>query len=188
MTYETYSITEGTAALKAGLIVAYPTESVFGIGCDPKNPIAVERLRRIKNRPAKKGFLLVAGNLSHVSEYAQIENLPVDMQSLVYASWPGPHTWVFPKFELSFPWVAGEESGIAIRVTAHPIAAALSLDFGGALISTSANRSGDAAAQDAEAVWSIFQGDVDLIIRGEIGRGTRPSFIRNATTGEVIRA
>lgn len=188
MRYETDSIVDGAAALAGGCIVAYPTESVFGIGCDPNNLAAVERLRRIKNRPPDKAFLLIAANISQVSVYADIHAPSSEMQRLVEASWPGPHTWIFPPRNSSFAWITGGQPGIAVRVTAHPIASALCLAFGGAVISTSANRNGEEPAKDGESVLSIFENDIDMLIRGGVGHSTRPSSIRNALTNEIIRA
>jgi L-threonylcarbamoyladenylate synthase len=188
MCYETDSIADGATALKGGCIVAYPTESVFGIGCDPMNLVAVERLRRIKNRPPNKAFLLIAANVGQVSVYADIQAPPSEMQRLVEASWPGPHTWIFPPRDPSFTWITGGQSGIAVRVTAHPVASALCLAFGGAIVSTSANRKGEEPAKDGESVLSIFENDVDMLVRGDVGHSTRPSSIRNALTNEMIRA
>lgn len=188
MSCKIISIAEGAAALKEGLIIAYPTESVFGLGCDPDNFSTVERLRRIKSRSANRGFLLIAANVSQVAVYADIHAPPIEIRHLVDASWPGPHTWIFPPYKPSLGWITGAQAGIAVRVTAHPIASALCLAFGGAIISTSANRSGDTPAIDERSVSSAFENEIDLLVCGDVGRSTRPSSIRNAMTNELIRA
>ncbi|HJU41098.1 MAG TPA: Sua5/YciO/YrdC/YwlC family protein, partial [Tahibacter sp.] len=132
------SIDQAVAVLRRGGIVAYPTEAVYGLGCDPFNAEALERVFAAKRRPSARGVLLIA------SDFAQIEPL-IDRSvasaasiERALATWPGPHTWIFPRSDKVPEWIARGHAGVALRVTAHPLAAQLCRAFGGPLVSTSA--------------------------------------------------
>ena len=174
-------------ALRAGGVIAYPTEAVFGLGCDPHDEAAVARVFALKQRPATQGMLLIAADFAQVEEYIDLAAVPAAALLRAQASWPGPHTWVFPRAAQTPRWLAGAHAGIALRVTAHPLAAALCRAFGGALVSTSANRHGEPPARSAEAVQAAFGAEVAYILAGETGGLARPTPIRDAVTGEEIR-
>ncbi|HEX7915398.1 L-threonylcarbamoyladenylate synthase, partial [Rudaea sp.] len=137
------SLDTAVAALRAGGVIAYPTEAVFGLGCDPHDEAAVARVFELKQRPPAQGVLLIAADFAQVEKYIDLERLPTEALARARASWPGPYTWVFPRSEATPEWLARGHAGIALRVTAHPLAAALCRAFGGALVSTSANRHGE---------------------------------------------
>ncbi len=139
------AIATAVAALRAGGVIAYPTEAVYGLGCDPFNAAAVAHLFALKQRPAGQGVLLIAADFAQVERF--IGDAPEDAVARARASWPGPHTWVFPRSAATPDWLAGDHAGIALRVTAHTLAAQLCDAFGGALVSTSANRHGAAPAR-----------------------------------------
>jgi len=174
------------AALRAGGVIAYPTEAVYGLGCDPTDRIAVERLFELKLRPPQQGVLLIAADFTQVEKYID-PAAPADAVARARATWPGPHTWVFPRAPATPAWLAGGHAGIALRVTAHPLAAALCRAFGGALVSTSANRHGQVPARSADEVRSAFGAGLAYILDGAVGGLDRPTPIRNAIDGEVIR-
>ena len=174
------------SCLKLGGIIAYPTEAVFGLGCDPARLDVVEQLLRIKNRDSNKGLILVAADWSQLEPY--IEPIPPKCLTKIQQTWPGPYTWVFPVRSWVPKQLCGEFSSIAVRVSAHPSVQALCQEFGSAIISTSANISGHPPARDAGAVNMIFGGKIDFILPGEVGSLTRPTEIRDAITGEVLRA
>ncbi|QLH42100.1 MAG: threonylcarbamoyl-AMP synthase [Coxiellaceae bacterium] len=178
-------INKAVSIVLKGGVIAYPTEAVYGLGCDPFNQSAVERLLKLKNRAVDKGLILIAAAWELLEELV----LPIDPErlALVQASWPGPYTWIFPASKTP-SWIRGKHSSVAVRVTAHPIAKVLSQQFGKPLVSTSANREGDAPARDAAMVATLFGRDVDYIVPGPVGHLANPTVIRDAITGEVVRA
>jgi L-threonylcarbamoyladenylate synthase len=179
------SLEKAIKTLRSGGVIAYPTESVFGLGCDPFNSDAVSKLLQLKHRPIKKGFILIA------SEWSQVESLiePIEPQSLarVFSTWPGPITWTFPASENTPIWIHGEHKTVAIRLTSHPIARAICDTFGGAIISTSANIDGFPPARNFEMLTLSFSNKIDTIIPGELGELKNPTKIRDAVTGEILR-
>lgn len=179
------TLTDAVRCLQTGGVIAYPTEAIYGLGCDPFNSEAVTRLLQIKHRSIKKGFILIA------SAWEQIESLvePIDPKALarVFASWPGPVTWIFPATaEVPF-WVRGEHTTVAVRVTAHPLANALCTAFGKPLISTSANLDNFPPIRDARTLQMTFGNKLDLILSGPLGNSYRPTEIRDARSGEIVR-
>ena len=181
------SVAATAAALKAGGVVAYPTEAVFGLGCDPHSRVAFEKLFALKQRPPTQGVLLIGADFEQVAPYLDLAATPAAAIERAQASWPGPHTWIFPRAASMPAWIAGGHAGIAVRVTAHEPAAALCRAFGGALVSTSANRHGEAPARTAEQVRAAFADTLDAILNGSTGGLERPTPIRDAISGESVR-
>lgn len=172
--------------LQAGGILAYPTEAVFGLGCDPLNPEAVMRLLALKQRPWQKGLILVASTRQQLAPY--LDTLSSDIEAKLDESWPGPVTWLLPaKPEVPY-WLRGEHSTLAVRVTAHPLAAALCDIVGGPIVSTSANLAGHRPARSALTVQRELGWEVDYILHGTLGDSDKPTEIRDASTGRIIRA
>lgn len=176
------------ALLHDGGVLAYPTEAVFGLGCDPHDPVAFERLFGLKRRPPTQGVLLIAADLAQAERYIELTAVPPDVMQQVRASWPGPHTWVFPRSAAVPAWVAGTHAGIALRVTAHEPAAALCRAFGSALVSTSANPHGEPAARTAQTVVDYFGDALDGVLNAPLGGQASPTVIRDALSGAIIRA
>ncbi|HVT31826.1 MAG TPA: Sua5/YciO/YrdC/YwlC family protein [Rhodanobacteraceae bacterium] len=181
------SVDDAVAALRAGGVVAYPTEAVYGLGCDPHDRRAFERLFAIKGRPATQGVLLIAADLAQLEPFIDSQALPDDARARALATWPGPHTWIFPRSGEAPGWIAGAHRGIAVRVTAHAPAAELCRAFGGALVSTSANRHGEPPARSAGEVRALFGTEVDAILNGPVGGLERPTPIRDAISGDAVR-
>ncbi len=177
-----------THALKSGGVLAYPTEAVWGLGCDPNNEAAVMRLLAIKQRPADKGLILIAANLDQLRPYLDLPALPSERLAEVLATWPGPHTWVMPAHRDAPRWITGSHDGIAVRITAHPVVVALCLAFGGPLVSTSANFAGVAPPQTRDALDPDLLASIDGILDGDTSGLTRPTPIRDARTGAELRA
>ncbi|HST29190.1 MAG TPA: L-threonylcarbamoyladenylate synthase [Rudaea sp.] len=175
------------AVLRSGGVVAYPTEAVYGLGCDPHDRAAFERVFALKQRPPTQGVLLIAADFSQVEKYIDLARVPTDALARARATWPGPHTWIFPRAPDVPEWIAGAHAGIALRVTAHPLAAALCRAFDGALVSTSANRHGEPPARTAAQVCSAFGEQLGYILDGAVGGQQRPTPIRDAISGELIR-
>jgi L-threonylcarbamoyladenylate synthase len=181
------SMTEVVAALRGGGVVAYPTEAVYGLGCDPRSRQACERLFAIKRRPATQGVLLIAAAFEQLEPYIDATALPDEARDRALATWPGPHTWIFPRSREAPDWIAGAHRGIAVRVTAHAPAAGLCLAFGGALVSTSANRHAEPPARSADEVRGAFGPEIDAILNGPLGGLERPTPIRDAISGIAVR-
>lgn len=175
------------AALRAGGVIAYPTEAVYGLGCDPLNEAAVARLFELKQRPPHQGVLLIAADFAQLHGYVDAEALSPAARARVLATWPGPHTWIFPRAATAPDWLARAHEGIAVRVTAHDLAAHLCRAFGGALVSTSANRHAQPPARSADDVRATFHAELAYILQGEVGGLERPTPIRDANSGELVR-
>ena len=178
-------VKQATEVVRDGGIIAYPTEAVYGLGCDPGNADAVARLLRIKHRPAGKGVILIAANLDQLQPYIQPLTEPQTEQ--VMAQWPGPVTWLLPARAEVPRCLRGDSASIAVRLTAHPLAAALCRQFGGAMVSTSANRSGEQPCQTPDCVRQVFADEVDYVVVGELGGESRPSRILDLASGTVVR-
>ena len=127
-----------------GGVIAYPTEAVWGLGCDPWNEAAVDRLLALKNRPVHKGLILVADEIEQFDFL--LEDLPEIWQERLATSWPGPNTWLVPHQDRLPEWVTGAHDSVALRVSNHPLVRAL-CRLTGPLISTSANPAGRPAAR-----------------------------------------
>jgi L-threonylcarbamoyladenylate synthase len=179
---------DAAVLLRGGGVLAYPTEAVFGLGCDPRDRAAFERIFALKQRPPTQGVLLIAADLAQVERYIARAAVPDEVMEQVRASWPGPNTWIFPRSAEVPEWVAGAHAGIALRVTAHQPAAALCRAYGGALVSTSANPHGQPPARSAAAVESYFGAALDGLLDAPLGGLERPTVIRDALTGAIIRA
>lgn len=175
------------ASLRGGDVLAYPTEAVFGLGCDPHNRNAFDRIFTLKQRPPTQGVLLIAADFTQIERYVDMANVPPGVLAHVRAGWPGPFTWVFPRSAEVPEWVAGAHPGIALRVTAHAPAAALCRAFGGALVSTSANPHGQSPARDLPTLTSYFGDTLDGIVDAPLGGLAQPTVIRDALTGAIIR-
>jgi L-threonylcarbamoyladenylate synthase len=176
--------TDLRAYLRRGGLIAYPTESCYGLGCDPRNPHALKRLIRLKGRSAAKGLLLIAHHFKQFKPF--IRPLSAADQAKMQRSWPGPVTWVVPASPTCSPLLTGGRATIALRVTAHPVAAGLCRELGMALVSTSANKSGKQAAQTAAQCRRIFGSRV-RVIDGRIGQRRRPSTLIDLATGTTLR-
>ncbi|RLA33095.1 MAG: tRNA threonylcarbamoyladenosine biosynthesis protein RimN [Gammaproteobacteria bacterium] len=171
-------------AVYGGGLIAYPTEAVYGLGCDPLNPEAVFDLLALKGRPAGKGLILIAADFDQLRPY--VAEVAAEKMAAVHASWPGPHTWLLPALPSVPPWLAGDHPMLAVRVTAHPVAAAL-CRLTGPLVSTSANPAGCRPARDLLTVRRYFGDVLDAMVSGPIDRERGPSSIRDAVSGRLLR-
>ncbi len=179
-----HRLREAARWLLAGGVVAYPTEAVWGLGCDPDDVAAVGHVLDLKRRTSAKGLILIAADASQLEGWVETCG-PAWAQAC--ATWPGFVTWVLPTDPSAPPWLTGGRDTLAVRVTAHPIAAALCRAFGGPLVSTSANLSGRPPARSALAVRRTFPTGIDLILSGALGGEPRPSPVIDGRTGRVLR-
>lgn len=180
------NIEQAVEALLQGKIIAYPTEAVWGLGCDPFNEQAVNRLLQIKNRPVEKGLILVAASLAQIHPYLAQE-LEDERQGLLTASTEIPTTWLVPIKQDAIPaWIIGEHPRLAVRISNHPLVKALCQGAAMPIVSTSANPPGLQPAIVRSQVEDYF-GDEVIICDGETGNSKQPSMIKDLLTGVIIR-
>lgn len=171
--------------MRAGAVVAYPTEAVWGLGCDPHNRAALEHILQLKQRRSDMGVILVASRIEQLRPY--LGGLtPVQYQQLA-ASWPGAVTWLVPNNHVAPAWISGGRQTLALRVSDHPVVRALCDAFGGPIVSTSANPHQKPPARSALKVRLYFGAEVDCITPGVVGHYAKPSEIRDLLSGEVRR-
>ncbi len=178
---------EAAAVIRRGGVIAYPTEAVWGLGCDPRNETATRRLLSIKQRPLEKGLILVASHQDQLNGFMDLGSLARERLEKVLSSWPGPHTWILPAGYGAPAWITGARSSIALRVSAHPTVVALCDACGQALVSTSANRAGEPASHQRESLDPTLLQELDGMVEGETGGLKRPTLIRDAATGAAVR-
>ncbi|MFN3581900.1 MAG: L-threonylcarbamoyladenylate synthase [Pseudomonas sp.] len=170
--------------VKVGGVIAYPTEAVWGLGCDPWQADAVERLLELKQRPVEKGLILVAG---HIDQFDfLLWDLPDNQLAKLRLSWPGANTWLVPHQERLPPWITGQHDSVALRVSAHPLVRQL-CQACGPLVSTSANPTGRPAARSRLRVEQYFHRRLEAIVPGALGGQRNPSIIRDLQTDQIIR-
>tara|TARA_Y100000768_G_scaffold143661_1_gene107062 strand:+ start:246 stop:797 length:552 start_codon:yes stop_codon:yes gene_type:complete len=175
---------ESVKYLDTGKVIAYPTESIYGIGCDPFNYNAVQKIYEIKNRPKNKPMILIA------SDVKQIKNLIVynAINQSVIESWPGHTTWLLPASNDCPEWLYEKDSKkVAIRVSAHATVTSICNNFNKPIISTSANKNMDEPITKIEKIEDIFNNEIDFLVEGCLGDESKPSVIKDLETGKVIR-
>ena len=173
------------AHLRRGGLIAYPTESCYGLGCDPRNRKAVKRLLRLKGRPQHKGLILIGGRYRQIAPYIQ----PLNRAEQAQLTTGGAQavSYLMPTRTRTPRWLRGMHPTLAVRLTAHPQAAALCNLLGLALVSTSANRSGDRPARSYADCLRRF-GQSVRVLPGQIGRRKKPSTIRAWVDGKIVRS
>lgn len=167
-------------------VIAYPTEAVWGLGCNPFSEHAVMRLLELKRRSVEKGLILLAADIRQFDPF--ISHLDDLQRQRLKNTWPGPVTWLVPVNHLVPKWISGKYDTVALRVTDHPVASGLSLAFGAPIVSTSCNPEGLAPARDAFHVRRHFGEQLNAITSGTVGKRTQPSEIRHLVTGEIVRS
>lgn len=171
--------------LQQGGVILYPTEGVWGLGCDPFNAIAARRLLKIKKRNINKGLILIAANWRQVKDLVQI-NLAICTN--IKAKNKQPITWVFPATKKVPAWITGKFNSVAIRVTSHTLAKSLCKKFGGPVVSTSANLAHQKPAKYLKQVDKNIISQVDFILSGKTGTLCGPTTICDVITNKIIRA
>jgi len=172
-------------ALRRGGVIAYPTEAVWGLGCEPLDERACMRLLALKQREWQKGLILVASHFDQVEAFVEIPSKNALKRAT--ATWPGPATWVFPASEHCPMWISGDHDGVAVRVSSHPVVQALCEAYGGAVVSTSANPSGRPPALTVAQLRIYFRSSIDALLPGALGHLARPTTIRDVATGHILR-
>jgi len=171
--------------VRRGGVIAYPTEAVWGLGCDPWDSTAVFRLLALKQRPMSKGLILVADNIRQFDFL--LADLPQVWQDQLASTWPGPTTWLVPHQNRLPEWITGGHPGVAIRVSDHPLVRDLCA-LTGPLVSTSANPSGRPPALNRLRIEQYFAGQLDGVLDGRLGGRKNPSQIRDLLSGAQVRS
>lgn len=169
-----------------GGVIAYPTEAVWGLGCDPWDRDAVAHLLELKQRPVEKGVILVASSVEQIRFL--LDPLPESLRREAERHWPGPVTCLLPDVNRQIPeWVRGRHVSIAVRVSDHPVVRALCEVAGMPLVSTSCNPAG---RQPARHIWQVrryFDDRLDWIVPGALGGNRKPSRIIDIVSGQQLR-
>ncbi len=179
-----FILRQAASCCHTGGVIAYPTESVYGLGCDPLNSVAVAKILQLKQRQPEKGLILIAGSLEQLLPFIDISS---QQQDQLHSSDDQAITWLVKPSALAPLWITGQHSKIAVRITQHPIARDLCLTTGYPLVSTSANPAGLEPARTSLAVKHYFDDDIDFLLHGAVGQLKRPTEIRDLETQQVIR-
>ena len=182
----TWKIRQAARIILDGGIIAYPTEAVYGLGCNPLDSRAILRLLQLKNRSMEKGLILVAASIEQLDPFIQIPSKEILQK--VSDSWPGPVTWVLPARPGVPELLTGAHDTLAVRVSAHPVVQALCREIDQPLTSTSANRESQPPTRSALAVQRVFGQEIDFILHGAVNLQSKPTEIRDALTDKVYRS
>ena len=174
----TESIARAVEVLRTGGVVAYPTDTLYGLAVDPRSTVAVARLFGLKGRDASSAIPLIAGSLEQARDAGEFSDVHL---RLAKSFWPGPLTIVLPAAAVIARELLGAGSTVALRVPAHPTAQALAARHGFCITSTSANRSGELAATTAQQVSNELMTGIDLVLDGGPSPGGAPSTIVDVT-------
>lgn len=170
-----------------GGIIAYPTEAVFGLGCDPDNIDAIQKILSIKQRPKSKGLILLAGAFEQLLPYINIEQLTSQQLDTILARWPNGTTQVLPASSSIPDYLTGDFDTIAVRITNQPDVVSLCASTGKPIVSTSANFSGETPARTWQEMDATLLQSIDYLIKGETLNFQQPSTIIDGLTGDVFR-
>ncbi len=181
----TISIPAAKKLIQNGGVIAYPTEAVYGLGCDPLQNDAVTRIRHLKERQDAQGFIVIASQWQQVANW--VTDIPKPQLDEILQSWPGHVTWIFPASSHAPDSCIAADHTIAIRVSAHPLVIELCDALGHALVSTSANPHGLAPARSSHEVDEYFHDQIDGILDGQLAGQAKPSQIRDALSGRILR-
>lgn len=182
------SLSRAVAALRAGEVVVYPTETFYGIGADAFAPAALERIFTIKGRDVAQTIALIAHD--RAAAFAIAREVPPIAQALARAFWPGPLTLVMPARDDLPPALIGPDGGVGVRVSSHPVARALAQALGRPLTATSANRSGAPPAQTIAQARVSLGGAIEIFVEGGTLTGGAPSTVVqcDSTGWRILRA
>jgi L-threonylcarbamoyladenylate synthase len=165
--------------IRAGGVIAYPTDTFYGLGADPRDPEAVRKIFAIKGREAGQPILLLLHDRSEVAAWASA--VTPSAERLMERFWPGPLTLVFPAAPRVLPELTGGSGTIGLRVPGNELTRELLRNLGTALTGTSANRSGGRDPRTAEEVMREVGDRIDLVLDGGATTGDRPSSVVDVT-------
>lgn len=157
------AVQQAAELLKEGQIIAFPTDTLYGVGVDPFSPAAIEGLYRVKGRAAEKGIPILLADLEDLPKVAH--SIPALAQALIEAYWPGSLTLVVPKHP-DLPAAISPNQGIAVRIPDHAVSRAFIRAAGGAVATSSANRSGEQPARTAAEAFEALNGQIAAVLDG----------------------
>ncbi len=169
---------EAVAVLRRGGVVAYPTDTVYGLAVDATDVEAIARLYEVKGRPGAKALPLIIGEMAQLTEV--VARIPPQAEKLISAFWPGPLTLLLEPHEALPSQLRGESLRIGVRCPAAILSRQLALQLGHAITATSANRSDAPAALTAEDVARQLGSSVDLILDGGRAKSSEVSTVIDA--------
>ncbi len=184
---ESGALEEAAALLKAGQLIAFPTDTLYGVGVDAFNVQAIEELYRVKERPRIKGIPILLADAADIDKVAA--EVPAPAAELIERFWPGPLTLIVPR-KVELPQNLSPNENIAVRIPDNEVARALIRMAGGALATSSANRSGDEPAREAAQVMDALRGRIAAVLDGGPVVHGVPSTIVDCTTPQprILRA
>jgi L-threonylcarbamoyladenylate synthase len=182
-----FRLADGIAAIQAGELIVYPTETFYALGADPFSRIALERLFRVKAREAGHPIGLIAADTSMAFSIAR--EVPIDARRLADAFWPGPLTLVIPARDGLAPELTGPD-GVGVRVSPNPIARAVAAGLGHPITATSANLSGNPPARSLAEARATLGAKVKVYLEGGNLMATAPSTVVavNREAWKMVRA
>ena len=178
-----FSIRHAAHIIKNGGVIAYPTDTIYGLGCDPYNVDAVNRINQIKNRPSDKHFILLTSNI-HLVQALFDSN---DAQKKIMTESAEPTSWIVAANTNAPNWLTNKSGTITIRISQHPVVKKLCSALGRPIISTSANLSGKRPARNGLELYQFFYKKVDKILLASRTLSTKPSKIIRLCDNHVIR-
>lgn len=178
---------EISGIIESGAVVAYPTEAVYGLGCDPDNDAAIEKLLAVKQRPWEKGLILIASGFDQLKPYIDLSRVTEAQLQFAFDKWPGPFTFVIPAKAGVSRMLRGSFDTIAVRVTAHEGVRAMCDACRKPLVSTSANLAGEQPAMTLAEVQTQLGDKIDAVVLGQLGQSCQPSTIIDIQTGHIFR-
>ena len=180
-------VEEAVSVLQSGGVIAYPTEGLVGLGCNPLNEQALQRLLDIKKRPLNKGMILIAADFDQLRSFVDLQPVSAAIRLQMLKDWPGHVTWLLPAAKGLSPYLTGSFETVAVRVTPHPLVAELCRAFGGPITSTSANLSGGAEITSVSMLGDQIRAQLDYVVEADtLGIGSA-STIRHYKTGARLR-
>jgi L-threonylcarbamoyladenylate synthase len=171
-------------ALSRGAVIGYPTDTIWGFGCDPLDPESVARILQIKQRPVDKGLILLSSRLEYCDTFVELDQAQRD---LIQLPTERPTTWLVAASDACPPWIRGNHATVAIRITDHPLLGYLCARLHSPLISTSANHAGKSTARSALQLRRQFKDQLDYVVSGFDTGGSRPSEIKSLASGNLLR-
>jgi L-threonylcarbamoyladenylate synthase len=171
-------------AIRRGGVIAYPTEGVYGLGCDPRQRRAVERILTLKRRDPGAGLILLGASSEQLAPFWTVT---AEQRARMNAHWPGAVTFLVPASDAVPDWIRGRHASVAVRVSEHPLARRLAEQAGTPLVSTSANRSGRPAAVNVFQLRRQLGAELDFVVNGACLRPGKASTIMDLASGETLR-
>lgn len=178
-----FSIRHAAHIIRHGGIIAYPTETVYGLGCDIYNAEAVEKINIIKQRPHNKQFILLAGNIDQIKQLIEIN----DKEESIIENTTEPTSWIIKASSLAPEWLTDKNNSLTIRISSDNLVKSLCHILGHAIISTSANFSGKKPARTSLDLHKSFHDKVDKILLSNQKTFRKPSKIIRLCDNHIIR-